>query len=164
MLDGPPEILYILEIPVNGGKTDIGHLIQGPQPIHQPLTDPPRRNLGIAQPPNPVQKLRHDGLERLGWNRSFLKRPEQPGTDLAFVKRFPSTISLDDSWISPLCRLKRGKPLTTARTLAPAPDALASGYQPGVDDPGILMPANRTVHERLPVDRKSPAQLDHGIA
>src|SRR5579864_4236218 len=160
-LDLVVESLDVLELAVDGGEADIGHLIEVPQLFHHQLADRARAHFAISEAAHGVDDAAHGFIELLTRHRAFLQRLLHPRAQLRLIEGLARGIALDDHGHEELGGLEGREALAAFQALTPPPDLPSLAGEPRVVDLGLFVAAERTVHASGAVDREAPAQLQH---
>src|SRR4029078_6520815 len=89
------ELVDVLELPVDGGKAHIGHLIELMQFLHQLLAHDPAFNLRLAHLLNALLDPVGHGLDGRRADRPLLAGFFQSLQNFRPIKRFPPSVFLD---------------------------------------------------------------------
>lgn len=144
------ELVDVLELPIDGGKSDIGDLVQLVQLLHDFFPHDPTFNLRFAHLLNPFFYPIGDGFDSPGADRPLFARFLHSGEDLGAVERLASAVFFHDDGQNFLDAFVGGVAAFTAKTLAPAADDLAFLGHARIDDFVFEFITERTFHRRRP--------------
>jgi len=136
----------VLKLSVDGGKTDIGDPIEAVELLHDLLSDfsafdlPFSFFLKIGL--NPVDAL----LDDIDADGSFFTGLLKAIEDFNPIKRFSSSIFLDDQRKGILCPFTRGKTFLAFEAFPPAADRLLVFSHAGINDFAFWMITERAFH------------------
>src|SRR5690606_26482504 len=154
-IDLGAKLVEILEAAIHRGKAHEGHLVQLAQLQHHLFSD----DAGWHFPLTRGAQMALDAIDRLvhllDADRPLLERLQQTGVQLAFIEGLAVAVLLDDPGHHQFRRLVGGEALGTGDALAPTPDLIAFGDQPGVDYLGVQRATEWAVHYRLPAETRS---------
>ena len=136
----------VLELPIDGGKTDIGHTIQLMELLHHLLA-----NLRTLDLPLPfLLEVEFDAiddlLDKVNADGSLLAGPSETIKDLEAVERLPPSVLLNDQRKIILWPLARSKTLLTTETFPSPADGLLVSAQAGVDHFALGVITERAFH------------------
>ncbi len=137
---------HILKTPIHGGKTHIGDLIESTENIHHPFPYPHAVDLTFATLPHPAFDFIDGLFDAVGRDGSFFERLEDPCAQLFVVEGFSPPVVLDDARQTELRGFVGRKTGLAALTLTTSSNLIAVTKQAGINHPGVIMTAERTVH------------------
>src|SRR6056297_789622 len=140
------ELGHVLEAAVNGGEAHVRHLVQFAQLLHHHLAEQGRGDLTLAEGAQPVDEMADGLLQRLRADRPLLQRPRQAAAELLLVEGLAALVALDDARHDQFGGLEGGEALAAVLALAPTADLPAFRGEPGVDDLGLGVSAERAMH------------------
>src|SRR5690606_416087 len=145
----------IPELPVYRGEAHIGHLVDGPQGLHNALADLPASDLGVPPLADLPLDVVHHLLQHRQWDRPLFAGLEEPVQKLLALKRLPAAILFNDHQRRLLPPLVGGEAASAALALAPAADGRAFVGSPRIQHLAVAMVAVRAAHPgpsfRLPL-------------
>ena len=146
-LQGPHEIRQILEVAVHAGETDVGHLIQPLQLIHDQLAQLAAADLAIGPLHEPGLQVRHQILDAGQRHGPLLAGQQQALHELLAVKGLAPAILLEDHQGQLLHPFVAGEAAGAGQAFAPPADGIALPGLPGVHHLVLDVPTEGTVHE-----------------
>ena len=143
----------VLELPIDGGETDISHTIQLMKLFHNLLAY--LRTLDLLLPL--LLEVEFDAiddlLDKVNADRPLLAGPSEAIEDLEAIEGLPPSVLLDDQGKIILWPLARGKTLLAAETFPSPADGLLVSAQAGVDHFALGVITERTFHFELLLSR-----------
>jgi hypothetical protein len=128
------ELVYILEGAINGGETDVSHVIQLVEFLNHFLSDDYSRYFLLASLLavllNPVDQ----GFHLLNTDRTLLAGFLDPGKDFFAVKLFAASILFDQERKGLLDSFVGREPFAATETFTATPSAIPLLIQAGIDN------------------------------
>ena len=149
----------VLELAVDRGEADIGHLVHLTQAIHHQLSDPGGGHLPIHLVLKGLLNLIGDPLQLAEGHRALLTGAQHTVEQLALVKGLAAAVLFDDHQGQALHRLIGGKALVAGQALPPAADAGPLVRRPGIHHLALQMGTIGTFHGVLPPSAVWPASV-----
>jgi hypothetical protein len=143
------EIIGTLKAPVNGGKANIGDLIQFVEFLHHHFPDFARRDLSFTQ----AQKLLHNAIDcRInvtGWNRTLMQCAHEAGKQFLAGELCTVTILLYYLGHPQLDRLISRKTFVAGKAATAAAYSVAFLAHSRIDYASVFRTAKWTFHASL---------------
>ena len=142
------ELVDVLEVAVDRGEADEGHLVELLQAVHQELADLVGRDLAVGALLHHGLDPLDDRLERLHRDRALLAGLQQALHHLLAVEALAAAVLLDDEVRDLVDALVGREALAAVEALAAAADHVAFLALARVDDLVLEVGAERALHGR----------------
>lgn len=143
LFDGVLEVVERFEVRVDGRESQVGDLVEVAERAENDATDIVRVDVGGSRRAHGLFHLARKNGEVIAGDRPSLAGLPHPGYDLFAGEGFRRAGAFDDDEGR---RLSGREPAFARGTFPPAPDRLPVIERTGVDDSGISVVAERTVH------------------
>src|SRR5688500_14357489 len=154
------ELTDVAEVPIHGGKTDVGHLVEGPQFVHDEGSDFFRAHLTLRLLLQGRLDTVGDPLEGGDADRTLFAGLEQPGHEFLPLESFAAAVFLDHHVRDLVDPFVAGEPPAAAQTFTAPADDLPFLALPRVDDLVAEVRAVGTLHRDNTPD--SPGDVPGG--
>src|SRR5688500_1748314 len=142
------EFADVTEVPIDRGESDVCHLIQPLELLHDDAPDLFCAHLLLGTLLERGLDPVGDTLDRTHADRPLLARFQQARNELLPLESLPAAILLDDHIGNLIDALVAGEPSAAAEALSPSPDDLAFLAFARVDDLVAQMAAEGALHGR----------------
>ena len=139
----------VLEPAVNRGKTNIGNLINGLDPLHNHLTDLIGADLSVQRVLNGLLDFCCDPVQLCHFDLALVKSPDHRLQDLIPVKRLAGAIPLDYDDGQTFHCLIGCKSALADKALSPATDTQSIFRMAGINDLAFLVAAKWASHGEI---------------
>ena len=140
------ELVHVLELPVDGSETDVGHLVERLQAVDDEVAQLRGGDLPILLAVEQGFGLVDDLFQRRQADRPLFAGLEQAAEELLAVELLAAAVRLDDPVGDVLDLFVGSEPAAAAQALPPAPDRLPAADIPRVDHAVIVGAAEWTSH------------------
>src|SRR5262245_43966390 len=142
------ELRDVLELPIDRGEADVGHLVELLQMLHDQIAQLEGRDLLLRPLVQPRLDVGDDVVHGLHAYGSLLTRLQNGAAELLAVEGLAPPIALDDAREHVLDVLVRGVAAVALEAGAPAPDELPLTADAGIDHPILAVAAEGALHAR----------------
>lgn len=137
------ETFQVAELAIDGGKADVGDLVQGFEVVHDHLAEAHGSHLTREGVDQLVLNL---GAERIDVDGAFLAGFHEPVLQFVPVKRLTRAVLFDDEDRHRLNHFVGGKPLSARGAFAPPLDAGVVFHRSAVEHAAVTVAAGRALH------------------